>query len=147
MLFTPINPLPTSNPRFDKTDLSKLEYLCHKHLKTWVEIPRCATNAIFYHENSLNIKSISELYKETHTPNYIDIKLKGDKVVNYALEDKVERETNFKIKNSILVQAKQIFLDAVRETELDTNMDTNSNTNFRKKVKNQAKDHLRKENH
>ena len=58
---------------------------------------------------------ISELYKETHVLNYTNTKLKGDKLVNHALNMKVHRESEFKRKTSAAVEAKEIFEDAVAE--------------------------------
>ena len=103
-----------------KTDLSKLDNMTHRYIKIWGGLPGCATNSIFHHQNALNVPMISELYKETHVLNYTNTKLKGDELVNHALNMKVDRESELKRITSAAVEAKEIFEGAVAENSKET---------------------------
>ena len=128
-----------------KTDLTKLDNMCHKHLKVWAGLPRCATNSIFHHQKSLNITSISDLYREAHCLNYANIKLKGDDLVNHALDNKVEREEKFQRKKSVYVEARKTFQERVEENTENEPEEGKTSHKYRKKIKNLVKTKINNE--
>ena len=75
-------------------------------------LPRCATTAILHLDSALNIKNISTLYKEAHTLTHISTRLKGDKKVNVALDNRITRESAYQRKKSVTVEAEAIFKSA-----------------------------------
>ena len=92
-----------------KTDLVRLTNQTNKILKQWAEFPRCASNSIFHHPNAVDIPSISDIYHQTHTMDYVHTTLKGDELVNHSLEAKVEREGQFTRTTYGTLKAKEIF--------------------------------------
>ena len=81
------------------THLDQLDLIARKCFKMWLNIPaRGATDAGIFHPYLLNvIKQPSQLYLEGHISNYTLMRMKGDKVVNAALD----REPRWKQKSSI----------------------------------------------
>ena len=59
-----------------QTNLKKLDSLCDRFCKKWLSMPRSATPAIPHLSSGLNIKSISQLYKECHSINYVSSRLR-----------------------------------------------------------------------
>ena len=91
------------------TDLKKLDILNNKYIKKWAGLPLCATNAFIHMNNTMNIKSITALYQETHCVTHTATRLKGDTAVNHALDCKVTRESEWTRKKSITVRAQEEF--------------------------------------
>ena len=94
------------------TYLLQLDSMANQYLKKWAGLPRCATTAILHLDSAMNISNISTLYKEAHTLSHTSTRLKGDKRVNLALNNKIERESTYKRKKSVTVQAETIFISA-----------------------------------
>ena len=95
-----------------QTYLLKLDSMANQYLKRWAGLPRCATTAILHLDSALNIKNISSLYLEAHTLSHTATRLKGDRKVNLALDNKLERESEFRRKKSVTVEAESIFKSA-----------------------------------
>ena len=71
-------------------------------LKSWLNIPsRGVTDLTFFHP--------SQLYFEGHAGNYVNSCLKGDKVVNVALDSALEREKEWSRKSSTIAKCDEIF--------------------------------------
>jgi len=64
-----------------------------------------------------NIPSISTLYAESHAINYTSIRIKGDQIVNKALDAKVSREGQWIRKQSAAVQLEPVIVDAIAEID------------------------------
>ena len=68
----------------------------------------------FYRAPKLNhIKNISALYLEAHTLSHTATRLKGDRKVNLALDNRLERESAYKRKKSVTVEAESIYKSAI----------------------------------
>ena len=61
----------------------------------------------------LDIKSISELYAETHTVSHTRTRLKGDSIVNSVLDATIVRESEYTRKGSTCIQAEKRYQDAL----------------------------------
>ena len=101
------------------TDLTTLDRLTHKYVKNWAGLPRCATNAVFHMRNSLDIPSISSLYDEAHCLTHAATRMKGDGSVNYILDRKVARESEFTRKKSVTVRAEEVYQESLSFTTID----------------------------
>ena len=62
-----------------------------------------------FHPYMLNIKTPSQLYKEAHAATYAMIRVKGDNIVNLALDSRIERESTWTKKTSIVCESDRIF--------------------------------------
>ena len=71
----------------NKTHMDNLDSLARKYLKLWLRIPKNGvTDASIFHPYMLNVKTPSQLYKEAHASTYAMIRIKGDNIVNHALD-------------------------------------------------------------
>ena len=61
---------------------------------------------------ALDIKKISTLFTETHCITHSSTRLTGDRLVNFVLDNKIERESNLTRKHSVTVHAEQVFRSA-----------------------------------
>ena len=61
----------------------------------------------------MNIKKISTLYTEAHSVTHCSTRLKGDRLVNSVLDNKLQRESNLQRKHSITVTAENYYQTAV----------------------------------
>ena len=85
------------------TYLKKLDTFSDKFIKKWAGLPRCATNTIIHLPTAMNIQKISTLYTETHAVTHCSTRLKGDKLVNLILDNRIARESKLQRKKSITV--------------------------------------------
>ncbi len=85
------------------TNLTKLEALTHKFLKKWSGLSRSASISMLHLDQLMSIQSITQLYHQCHTNVYVSTRMKGDKLVNYALHSKLEREGQWTHKKSTVV--------------------------------------------
>ena len=90
------------------TDLTKLDAIAHKFMKKWAGVPVCGTNLIFHMQQGLGIPSISTLYEEAHCMNHTAMRLKGDPVVNAAMDNAIDCESQFVRKGSAVVRAEEV---------------------------------------
>ena len=95
------------------TQLKTLNTLTDKSIKKWSGLPPSATNALIHMNQGLGIKSISELYTEVHTVSHTRTRLKGDTIVNSAINATIERESVFTRKKSTCIEAEARFQTAV----------------------------------
>ena len=86
-----------------QTQLKTLDTFTDKAVKRWIGIPRSATNVVIHMKESLDIKSISQLYIETHTVSHIRTRLRGDSSVNNAINCTLQREGSWITKGSTAV--------------------------------------------
>ena len=84
----------------NNTNLKKLDTFTDKFIKKWAGVPLSATNAVIHLQAGMNIRSISELYMETHCISHARTRLVGDENVNHALDCTVERESRYVRKKS-----------------------------------------------
>ena len=74
--------------------MDKLDNMGRQYLKLWLRIPKHGvTDASIFHPYMLNIKTPSKLYKEAQALTYAIIRIKGDNIVNHALDSRIERES------------------------------------------------------
>ena len=78
-----------------QTDISDLDAMCNKSIKKWPGVPRSGTNLVFHMSQGLGIHSIKSLYEETHALDHSAMRLKGDELVNTALDNAITRESKF----------------------------------------------------
>ena len=96
-----------------QTHLTVLDTICNKSIKKWTGVPRGGTNLLFHMHEGLGLHTIKSLYEETHALNHTSMRLKGDHLVNAALDNALSRESNFVRKGSSVVQAEKAFLRAL----------------------------------
>ena len=96
-----------------QTYLKKLDTSTDQFLKKWAGLPRCATNTILHLCTAMNIKKISTLYTETHSVTHCSTRLKGDRLVNIVLDNRIERESAYQRKKSVTVTAESYYQSAV----------------------------------
>ena len=89
--------------------LKALDALCNRHLKKWFGIPKPGTLAFIFMPNGLNIRSISDLYLESHAMTHMSIRNKSDELVNHCINSRLERERNWTHKKSVTVRCEDIF--------------------------------------
>ena len=89
--------------------LSRLDTMADQYLKKWAGLPKCATNAILHLNTALDIQKISTLYKEVHATSHCSTRLKGDRGVNLAIDNRLVRESQLVRKQSITVQSEEIY--------------------------------------
>ena len=96
------------------THLKLLDTLTDKFIKKWAGLPPSATNAIIHMKEGLDVKSISELYTETHAVSHTRTRLKGDTTVNAVMDATLERESDFTRKKSTCTEAESSFKAAIQ---------------------------------
>ena len=98
-----------------QTQLKSLDTLTDKAIKRWAGVPRSATNVMLHMKEGLNIKSISQLYTETHTVSHVRTRTKGDVGVNNAINCTLEREGEWTTKKSTTVECEASYKDALNQ--------------------------------
>ncbi len=68
------------------TNLTKLEALTHKFLKNWSGLSSSASISVLHLDQFMSVQSVTEVYHQCHTNAYVTTRMKGDKLVNYALD-------------------------------------------------------------
>ena len=96
-----------------QTQLKLLDTLTDKAIKRWAGVPRSATNVLIHSKEGMDIKSISQLYTETHTVSHVRTRLNGDPSVNKAINCTVNRESSWSTKTSTAVECEGTFLHAM----------------------------------
>ena len=94
-------------------------------LKSWLHIPKHGVNTAFLHDkHGLNIPTISELYQECHSLAHSQSRIKGDSLVNSALDSKISRESKWTRQLSTVCtsedQHKRAISDITNDTEVQT---------------------------
>ena len=73
-------------------------------------------------KEGMGIQTISTLYDTVHCINHTAMRLKGDKIVNAALDSAVTRESEFTRKQSTVVRAQKVHDWAMSKNSVDTDM-------------------------
>jgi hypothetical protein len=69
-----------------------MDALSNSYLKTWAELPHCATQDIINSENAQGILNINDLYHLCHYLELANVRLVADRVVNVAMDLAIRRE-------------------------------------------------------
>ena len=85
---------------------------------------RGVTELTFFHPHLLGIKPPSQLYFEGHAGNYITSRVKGDSVVNAALDSALDREKQWTKKSSTIVKCDSIFTELAETQFIPTHRNT-----------------------
>jgi hypothetical protein len=97
-----------------KTHMEKLDSLTRKYLKKWFKIPtHGVSDASIFHPYMLGLKAPSQLYKEAHAGSYTMIRMKGDDLVNHALDSQLERESEWTNKSSTICAVNTMYEDNI----------------------------------
>ncbi len=120
------------------TNLKLLDNIVDKKLKQWLHIPPSGTRAILHCVEGLGIKSITHLYRECHGVCHATSRLKADKTVNVALDERINHERNWTRKGSITVDSENIY-HSVIANESNTNIKS-----IKSKVKSSIQDDINK---
>ena len=91
-----------------KTQLSSLDALSTRFLKSWLSLPPCATTSVLYDPLSLNLYTISSLYSECHALSQAKLALSPDPLVRSALEYKIKHSSSFAKKLSSVTQTNKL---------------------------------------
>lgn len=119
-----------------KTHMEELDNMARKYLKLWLSIPsRGATDASIFHPHMLNIKAPSTMYTEAHAGNYTLMRMKGDKLVNHALDSRLERESEWRGKSSTIVAVDRIFSENVQGNKIILPTEDTENSEKIKNIK------------
>ena len=90
------------------TNVEKLDVLTYTYIKKWSEVPKSVNNLIFHMKEGRGIQTNSTLYNMVHCLNHTAVCLKGNKIINAALNNAVETESDFTRKQSIVVGAQEV---------------------------------------
>jgi hypothetical protein len=85
-----------------KTHLLALDSIVHKYIKSWSGLAHSAATEIFHIPHLLDIKSVYQLYLESHATAHLSSRAKADPKVNIALDSRLEREGNWTRKFSTI---------------------------------------------
>ncbi len=68
----------------------------------------------------MSIQSVRELYHQCHTNAYVSTRMKGDKLVNYALDSKLERGGQWTPKKSTVMASDNTSKEVTANTTNNT---------------------------
>ena len=126
-----------------KTHEEQLDSLARKYLKKWYNIQKNGvTDISLFHPHMLGVKTPSQMYKEAHGGTYAMIRLKGDKVVNQALDSRLEREATWTKKSSTVVGADNVFQKCIENQTVS--LSSNESESEKKTIINKAKKEIKK---
>jgi hypothetical protein len=91
-----------------KTDLKKLDDLTHRYLKSWLGMPQSGFFLPVHFGLSMDMKSVSHLYKESRSLDIVRALVLGDNTVQTTVRAKVQREQEGTRKSAISVCAAEI---------------------------------------
>ena len=116
-----------------KTHMEQIDFLAKKYLKTWMGIQKNGvTDASIFHPLMLGIHMPSQIYKEAHASTYAMIKLKGDAVVNHAIESRLERESKWSKKYSTITSMDKMWKENVDNNKIKVTQDENALSTFKR---------------
>ena len=121
-----------------ESNLIKLDNLADKFLKKWLHIPPSGTRAIIHAMEGLNIKSLMQLYKESHAVAHASARFKADDTVNAALDSKLSHESQWSRKASVTVYSEHQYLNVTENVNETSTIDN---------IKNKIKSAVRNEFH
>ena len=70
--------------------------MCDRYLKQLLKIPKSGTIAAVHSPKSLNIRFISDIYRESRSIAYATSRVKADSAVKTALDSKLSLEQQWK---------------------------------------------------
>ena len=109
-----------------KTHMNTLDNIARKFIKKWLNIQtHGVSDAAVFHPYMLGLKTPSHIYKEAHAGTYAAIRMKGDEIVNHALDSRLERESEWTRKFSTVVAVDQMYQENVLSKKIQpiTNID------------------------
>ena len=109
------------------SQLKALDDLTHRYLKKWLGLPQCASWALVHDAHGMNVKSISQLYKECRALNLSKIRVFSDERAKRALDSKEEREGKWLRKFSSAIFTKGLLQDVVTPVNSEENVSTVGN--------------------
>ena len=93
------------------TQLKSLDVILDRYLKLWLGVPHRGANLAVVHDpDGLNIPTITDLYRTCHCLAYSRSRIKGDDIVNHALDRRLERESGWSRQMSFTVDAHETHL-------------------------------------
>ena len=103
-----------------KTHMNDLDDIVRKNIKSWLNIQtRGVSDVALYHPYMLGTKLPSQMYTEAHAGTYAMIRVKGDPLVNHALDSKLERESAWTRKHSTVSNMQQMWNKNLKENKVD----------------------------
>jgi hypothetical protein len=106
--FLPANHFILSIHDLAKTDLKKLDDLTHRYIKSWLGMPQSSSFLPVHFGLSMDVKSVSYLYKESRSLDIVRALVRGDKTVQTTVRAKFEHEQGWNRKSDISVHAAEI---------------------------------------
>ena len=103
-----------------------------KKLEQWFHIPPSGTRAILHSKEGLGIKSISHL-NECHGICHITSRIKAEKIVDVALDQRLNHEKNWSRKGLITVKSEGIYQSVIQDNKVDINNIKSVKTKVKKK--------------
>ena len=108
-----------------QTHLDKLDKHARKYLKLWLKFPtRGVTDLSIFHPYMLGIKPPSQVYLEGHAGNFLNMKVRGDPVVQEALSVALAREEVWSRKSSTICECREIFNEVEESNFVPTELNT-----------------------
>ena len=111
-ILSPFTTFPTYSTYTHSNPAQSFRHPHKQSFKKWIGIPRSATNVVIDMQQTLDIKSISQLYTETHTVSHVRTRLHGDLTVNNAINSTLDRESTWTRKQSTAVQCEEAYVAA-----------------------------------
>ena len=103
--------------RLTDTQLKSLDTLTDKAIKSWAGLPPSATNALIHMPEGLDVKAISELYKEVHTVSHTRTRLKGDPIVNSVIDATIQENLNTHVRRAHVLRQRQFTGQPLSQTQ------------------------------
>jgi hypothetical protein len=106
--FLPANFFILSIHDLTKTDLGKLDALANRYLKSWLGMPQRGSFLPVHSGLGMEVKSVSQLYKESRSLDIVRALLRGDHTVQTTVQAKVQHEQKWTRKSAIFFCAAKI---------------------------------------
>ena len=119
-----------------QTHVQQLDAFTHVFLKRWAGLPSSATNLVIHMKVGLNISTIETLYHTFHSLTHTAMRLKGDITVNSAIDNALQRETEWTRKKSTVVYSESVHTFAVAMTCVNEEVPALSDDSTTKKTLN-----------
>ena len=99
--------------KMTQTHVRELDAFTHVYLKRWSGLPPSATNLVLHMKVGLIINSIETLYHTCHSLTHSDMRIKGDRIVNAALDNAIQRESEWTQKKSTVTASEAVHTHAM----------------------------------
>lgn len=103
----------------NKTHLQNIDTLCDGYVKKWCGLPKCATNAMLHMQATLDIPTVAFTHLESKATAITNTRVKGDSLVNAALDSKLEREGSWSRKWSAACKAQKTFSQIEHDEDIE----------------------------